>query len=161
MRRRPHHPRVGCDPSGDRMEDAPATPLAERSRARSRLWRFSRNRLVLYRLVVNLRNGGGGRRFVRRDSDVVIDGFERSANTFAYFAFMAANPTAHRVGHHTHSPAQFYWAARWGVPALLLLRERTCVGPHAHSPRSWMTMPAFTSRSPGGVARSSLPRSSR
>lgn len=64
------------------------------------------------------------RRVVRRGDDLVIEGFPRSANTFATYAFMQAN--AHRnlkVGNHFHSPAQFKLARRYGVPAVLLIRE--------------------------------------
>jgi hypothetical protein len=99
------------------------SPLAERSRLRARLWRFNRNRVLLYRAIVRVRNDGGGRRFVTRDTAVVIDGFERSGNTFAYLAFLDANPAVSSVAHHTHSPAQFYWAGRWSVPSILLVRD--------------------------------------
>lgn len=98
------------------------SPLAERSRLRAQLWRFNRNRVLLYRAIVRLRNDGGGRQFVDRSTDIVVDGFERSGNTFAYLAFCDANPGL-TIGHHTHSPAQFYWAARWHVPAILLVRD--------------------------------------
>jgi len=103
------------------------SPLAERSRTRARLWRFTRNRRHLYRLIVNAKNDAGGREFVGRDCTLVIDGFERSGNTFAYLAFLDANPEVSRIGHHTHSPAQFYWASKWNVPTLLLLREPSSV----------------------------------
>jgi hypothetical protein len=98
------------------------SPLAERSRARSQLWRLTRNRTHLYRAIVSIKNDDGGRQFVRRSSKIVIDGFERSGNTFAYQAFVDANGAAFHIGHHTHSPAQLRWAARWGIPTILLVR---------------------------------------
>jgi hypothetical protein len=103
------------------------SPLAERSPTRARLWRFTRNRNHLYRLIVTAKNDSGGREFVRRDSKIVIDGFERSGNTFAFLAFLDANPHVASVGHHTHSPAQFHWAHRWRIPTVLLVREPAAV----------------------------------
>lgn len=98
------------------------SPLRERSRTRSQVWRFTRNRTHLYRAIVTLRNDDGGRAFVRRDTDLVVDGFERSGNTFATTAVLDANPHI-AVAHHTHSPTQFIWATRWGVPAMLVVRD--------------------------------------
>lgn len=103
--------------------DALVTSLAERSRFRAQLWRHTRHRPLLYRLIVNVRNDGGGRQFVTRHSAAVVDGFERSGNTYAYLSFMMANPDARCVGHHTHSSAQFLWASRWQIPSILLTRE--------------------------------------
>lgn len=59
---------------------------------------------------------------VRPSSDILIDGYFRSANTFSVEAFLSVNP--HRVvAHHLHSPFQFVRAARFHVPALLLIRD--------------------------------------
>jgi hypothetical protein len=65
------------------------------------------------------------RRPVTPTSHLVIDGYPRSANTFATFAFKAAQGEgwgALEVANHVHRPTQFLLAARWGVPALLVLR---------------------------------------
>lgn len=64
-----------------------------------------------------------GRRLVQRGDDAVIDGYPRSANSFAHDAFAAAQGRPVRVGNHFHSPAQFALARRYGVPAMLVLRE--------------------------------------
>jgi hypothetical protein len=64
------------------------------------------------------------RRVVRAGDDLVIEGFPRSANTFATYAFMQANAgRSLKIGNHFHSPAQFRLAARYGVPAMLVIRE--------------------------------------
>ena len=63
------------------------------------------------------------RRVVRRGDDVVIEGFPRSANTFATYAFEEAQGRPVKMGNHFHSPAQFHLAAKYGVPALLVIRE--------------------------------------
>lgn len=65
----------------------------------------------------------GSRRVVEPGDDAVIEGYPRSANTFATDAFMASQGRPVKLGKHFHSPAQFQLARRYGVPAMLLLRE--------------------------------------
>jgi hypothetical protein len=55
-------------------------------------------------------------------TDLLIEGYPRSANTFAVFAFRTANPGT-RTANHLHNPAHVMLANRYGVPALVLLRE--------------------------------------
>lgn len=59
---------------------------------------------------------------VGRDSDVCIDGFPRSGNTFAFHAFKQWNPEA-EVAHHVHATQQILRALRFGVPCVLLVRD--------------------------------------
>jgi hypothetical protein len=63
------------------------------------------------------------RTMVRRDSDIVIEGYWRCGNHFATYAFIQSQPAPVKVAHHFHAPAQLHLAARWNVPALLLVRE--------------------------------------
>lgn len=63
------------------------------------------------------------RRLLRPGDDLLIDGFPRSANTFATYAFEAAQPKRLKVGNHLHSPAQFKIASRNRIPAMLVVRE--------------------------------------
>jgi|tagenome__1003787_1003787.scaffolds.fasta_scaffold20817846_1 hypothetical protein len=56
-------------------------------------------------------------------TEVVIEGFPRSANSFAVNAFVLAQGRTVSVAHHLHAPAQVMAAARAGVPAIVLLRE--------------------------------------
>jgi hypothetical protein len=56
------------------------------------------------------------------DTVLVIEGFPRSGNTFALFAFRnAQGPGVNSVG-HVHHPAQVIAAARLGLPTLLVIR---------------------------------------
>ncbi len=63
------------------------------------------------------------RRVVRPGDAAVVEGFPRSANTFASYAFRDSQPQGLRFGNHFHSSAQFVLAARYGIPAMLVLRE--------------------------------------
>ena len=63
------------------------------------------------------------RRLAEPDDEVVIDGYPRSANTFACDAFSIAQGREVKMGNHFHSPAQFALAAKYRVPAMLVLRE--------------------------------------
>ena len=56
------------------------------------------------------------------ESDIVIDGFPRSANTFSVHAFRLVNPDA-VIAHHTHAAAQILRAAKLGVPTIVLMRH--------------------------------------
>lgn len=63
------------------------------------------------------------RRVLRNGDDAVIDGFPRSGNTFATHAFLAAQGEGIKIGNHCHTPAQFFLAKRYRIPAMLLLRK--------------------------------------
>ena len=62
-------------------------------------------------------------------TEVVIEGYPRSANSFAVAAFRLAQGRAVEVAHHTHAPAHVLAAVRRGVPAVVLIRapEDACV----------------------------------
>jgi len=59
---------------------------------------------------------------VKNNSDIVIEGFPRSATSFALYAFRHANPGSVIHG-HTHSAQNVIAAARLQVPTLLLVRH--------------------------------------
>ena len=69
------------------------------------------------------------KRVTRADSAIVIEGFPRSGNTFAYYAFLLAQfdeierAVDLKVGNHMHCVSQFLLARRWGVPAILVVRR--------------------------------------
>ncbi len=56
-------------------------------------------------------------------TDILIEGYPRSANAFAVAAFRHAQGREVRVAHHTHAPAHVLAAIRAGVPALVLIRD--------------------------------------
>jgi hypothetical protein len=60
---------------------------------------------------------------VNRHTAVVIEGFPRSANTFAVNAFIVAQDRPVAVGHHLHTAGHVLEAVRLGVPAIVLLRK--------------------------------------
>jgi hypothetical protein len=57
------------------------------------------------------------------ETELVIEGFPRSGNTFAVVAFLAAQARLVSVAHHVHAPAPVITAAQLGIPALVLIRE--------------------------------------
>jgi hypothetical protein len=57
------------------------------------------------------------------ETEFVIDGYTRSASTFAVYALQLAQPAPVRLAHHLHAPAQLVAAAQAGVPALAVIRE--------------------------------------
>ncbi len=74
----------------------------------------------LYRLRPRYRN-----LLVDRRTQLVIEGFPRSGNTFAVVAFERAQRKSVRVAHHLHMPAHVMLAARWRIPTLVLMRKPT------------------------------------
>lgn len=59
---------------------------------------------------------------VSHATELVIDGFPRSANSYSVRAFHHFNPTV-KVAHHLHVAAQIIEGVRRGIPTCLLLRE--------------------------------------
>ena len=59
---------------------------------------------------------------VRQDTELVIEGAPRSANTFLLAAFELLNPNR-RTAHHLHNPCQVLRAARFGVPCIVVVRD--------------------------------------
>ncbi len=81
------------------------------------------NRLVFAPLA-RLKNSGERRQqIVSRDTDIVIEGFPRSANSFSVTAFRKAQRSPVKIAHHFHAPAQILLAIEWGVPTLTLVRH--------------------------------------
>jgi hypothetical protein len=73
-------------------------------------------------LVAHRRAFDGSRKAVGRDTELVIEGFPRCGNSFAFAAFRLAQPRPVRIAHHLHAPAQVIAAARRGIPALVVIR---------------------------------------
>jgi hypothetical protein len=62
-------------------------------------------------------------RVVTPDTQLVMEGFPRSANTFARVAFNSAQSERVRIAHGLHVPAQVIRAAQWRIPTLVLIRK--------------------------------------
>jgi hypothetical protein len=56
-------------------------------------------------------------------TNVVVEGYPRSGNTFAAAALRFAQERPVTIARHTHAPAQVMEAVRRGLPTLLLLRD--------------------------------------
>ena len=64
---------------------------------------------------------------LRAETELVIEAYPRSANTFCAVAFQISQPRPVRLAHHLHAPAQIAAAARRGVPVLVPVRHpRDC-----------------------------------
>jgi len=60
---------------------------------------------------------------IGRDTELVIEGFPRSGNSFAEAALRWSQPRALRLAHHCHAAAQVIEAARKNVPCIVLVRD--------------------------------------
>lgn len=54
-------------------------------------------------------------------TQLVVEGFPRSANTFAVLAFQHAQREKVRIAYNLHVPAQVIRASRWHILALVLI----------------------------------------
>jgi hypothetical protein len=94
-------------------------------RASFNAWYVARNALGDHGLgfsLLRLTPQTDPKRMVGGHTDVCIDGFPRSGNTFAVLAFKRWNPDA-SVAHHMHAPEQVRQAAQLGVPCAVLVRS--------------------------------------
>jgi hypothetical protein len=57
------------------------------------------------------------------ETEICIEGFPRSGNTFAVIAFQQGQTRTVSIAHHVHAPGSVIAAARMGKPTLVLLRE--------------------------------------
>jgi len=74
--------------------------------------------------LLRARGGDGFLAPVGDETEVVIEGFPRSGNTFAVAAFHFAQlPRDVKIAHHVHLPAQLLSAVRLGLPAVVLVRD--------------------------------------
>jgi hypothetical protein len=79
--------------------------------------------LPIVRLHPALTEPDDPRPWVSQTTEIVIEGYPRSGNTFAVVAFRQAQGREIKMAHHLHAAAQIKLAARLGVPAIVLIRE--------------------------------------
>jgi len=60
---------------------------------------------------------------IRSDTELVIDGFQGSANSFFTQAFKASQTHPVTLAHHMHSPAQIIQAVEQNIPIILTIRD--------------------------------------
>lgn len=58
-----------------------------------------------------------------KETEIVIEGFPRSANTFAVVYFDIAQNGQVKIAHHLHIEGQLIWAARNNFPGIVLIRN--------------------------------------
>jgi hypothetical protein len=92
-------------------------------RARHRLRTHVSEHPALYLPFARRKYPGPSPEVIGPQTELVIDGYTRSATTFAVYALQLAQPRPVRMAHHLHAPAQLIAAAHRGVPALALLRR--------------------------------------
>jgi hypothetical protein len=92
-------------------------------RARHRLRARVSEHPVLYLPFARHKYPGPSPEVISSQTQLVIDGYTRSATTFAVYAFQLAQDRPVRLAHHLHAPAQLIAAARSGIPALVIIRE--------------------------------------
>lgn len=85
--------------------------LQSRLRASPRLYQ-------LYRSVKRVPE-----QYADANTDVVIEGPPRSANSFAVRAFESAQSDSVNIGHHLHAPAHVLRGCSLGLPTLVLIRD--------------------------------------
>jgi hypothetical protein len=60
---------------------------------------------------------------VSQSTELVIEGFPRSANSTTAHGFMALQDRPVALAHHKHHVAQILRAVRWHIPAIVLVRD--------------------------------------
>ncbi len=59
----------------------------------------------------------------RKDSEITIEGFPRSGNSYACGAFRYANPSVSRIATHLHVAGNVLLAVKNKIPCIVLLRD--------------------------------------
>ncbi|MGZ0706805.1 hypothetical protein ACWPKO_00530 [Coraliomargarita sp. W4R53] len=79
----------------------------------------------LYLAVLNLKRTGHWSRhwIVRADTDITIEGFPRSGNSFARSAFHFSQDREHKIATHVHSHAQIIRSVQLHIPTMVLVRS--------------------------------------
>ncbi|MFN0070332.1 MAG: hypothetical protein ACKVVP_02435 [Chloroflexota bacterium] len=91
-------------------------------RARHRVWLIAREHPRLFYTLARDR-GFAANQLIGPDTELVIEGYPRSANSYAVISFQLAQPQARIIAHHTHAPAQVIQAAKRGLPLLVPIRH--------------------------------------
>lgn len=60
---------------------------------------------------------------IEPDTDIVIEGYPRSGNTFASSAFRIAQTEPVKIAYRLHASIQLICAAKMGIPAIALIRQ--------------------------------------
>ena len=88
-----------------------------------RRWVKSRPGLYLRFVARGRRDHDGTVRTLTPRTEIVLDAFPRSGNSYAVHAFRLAQDRPVEMAHHLHAPALILQGCRLGLPTLTLLRE--------------------------------------
>lgn len=88
-------------------------------RSEARIYRLIKGSVFLYRLAT--RPAHAGKALVDAETDLCLEGFPRSANTYAYQLLKVSNPQF-KIAHHTHSIANIKLALKYRIPTFVLIR---------------------------------------
>lgn len=102
---------------------AHTTAVSPYRRARHRLRTYVSEHPLGYLAFARRKYTGHNVEVIGSDTELVIDGFTRSATTFAVYAFQLSQDKPIRLAHHLHAPAQLIEAARRGIPTVVLIRK--------------------------------------
>jgi hypothetical protein len=100
-----------------------AGSASRRRRLRHRVRTLAAEHPRVYLPFARRKYPGPSPRVIRPDTQVVIDGYTRSASTFAVYAFQLSQPTPVRLAHHLHASAQLIEGAKRGLPTIAVVRE--------------------------------------
>jgi hypothetical protein len=103
------------------MAAQPRATIARRARHRLRI-RMSEVP-GLYLPFARRKYPGPSPEVISSATELVIDGYTRSASTFAVYALQLAQAAPVRLAHHLHASAQLIEAARRQVPAIAVIRD--------------------------------------
>jgi hypothetical protein len=78
---------------------------------------------TLFYPLNTLYKGKETKRAVRHDTEITIEGFPRSGNSFAVCAFKFGQQRPVAVAHHMHVPAQVIQSVRFDIPTCVLIRQ--------------------------------------
>lgn len=91
-------------------------------RARHLMWLSARTQPALFYALAE-RRGFGRHQLVGPETELVIEGYPRSANSYAVIGLQLAQSRPRQIAHHTHAPAQVILAAQRGLPLLVPIRH--------------------------------------
>lgn len=60
---------------------------------------------------------------IDKNTEIVIEGFARSGNTFALAAFVLSQKRPFRIAHHLHAPGQIIFGTKMNIPVVVLIRD--------------------------------------
>ena len=109
--------------TGTPILSAHTTAVSPYRRTRHRLRTYVSEHPLGYLAFARHKYTGHNVEVIGHDTELVIDGFTRSATTFAVYAFQLSQDKPIRLAHHLHAPAQLIEAARRGIPTVVLIRK--------------------------------------